>query len=40
MVGVKIRVQIDTEPIEVDFLIIGGANADLMAAINAAQPGY
>lgn len=32
-------IQIDTEPVEVDFLIVGGGIAGLMAAINAAQQG-
>lgn len=39
MVGAKIMIQIDTEPVEVDFLIVGGGIAGLMAAINAAQQG-
>jgi len=39
MVGVKIMIQSETEPVEVDFLIVGGGIAGLMAAINATQQG-
>jgi flavin-dependent dehydrogenase len=37
LVGLKIRIQSETAPVEVDFLIVGGGIAGLMAAINAAQ---
>jgi len=37
--GAKDMIDIDREPIEVDFLVVGGGIAGLMAAINAAQQG-